>query len=70
MPRSESIEPCENGCTTSSCELCLVPQGVVLGELDNIAMTFVITDPNGLYWNGHHVPSAEPGIKFTKIEVL
>ena len=70
MPRSESIEPCDHGCKSNSCELCLVPKGVVLGELDNIAMTWVVTDPRGLYWNGHFVPSAEPGIKFTKIEVL
>jgi hypothetical protein len=70
MPRSESIEPCNHACETKSCELCLVPKGVVLGELDDIAMTWVITDPNGLYWNGHFVPSAEPGIKVTKIEAL
>ncbi len=70
MPRSESVEPCVNGCTDESCELCLVPHGVVLGELDGIGMTWVITDPNGLYWNGRFVSSAEPGIKVTKIEVL
>jgi len=69
MPRSETVEPCNHGCT-DSCELCLVPNGVVLGELDGIAMTWVVTDPKGLYWNGNFVPSAEPGIKFTKIEVL
>lgn len=70
LPRSESIEPCEDGCTDDDCELCLVPHGVVLGELDDVGMTFVITDPNGLYWDGYHVPSAEPGIKFTKLEKL
>jgi len=70
MPRSETIEPCDHDCTSNNCELCLVPKGVVLGELDGIGMTFVVTDPNGLYWNGHHVPSAEPGIKTTKIEKL
>jgi len=70
MPRSESIEPCNHGCESNNCELCLVPKGVVLGELDGIAMTWVITNPDGLYWNGHHVPSAEPGIKTTKIEAL
>jgi len=71
LPRSETVEPCNDGCTDGDdCELCLVPHGVVLGELDDIGMTFVITDPNGLYWNGHHVPSAEPGIKFTKLEKL
>jgi hypothetical protein len=70
MPRNESIEPCNHGCETKNCELCVVPKGVVLGELDDIAMTWVVTDPNGLYWNGHFVPSAEPGIKVTKIEAL
>ena len=42
----------------------------MLGELDGIGMTFVVTDPKGLYWNSHYVPSAEPGIKTTKIEIL
>jgi len=70
MPRSESIEPCNHNCNGKSCELCLVPKGVVLGELDGIAMTWVVTDPKGLYWNGHFVSSAEPGIKTTKIEIL
>ncbi len=69
MPRSESIEPCDHNCT-DSCELCVVPKGVVLGEIDGIGMTWVVTDPRGLYWNGHFVSSAEPGIKFTKIETL
>jgi len=69
MPRSESIEPCDHDCT-DSCELCVVPKGVVLGELDEIAMTWVVTDPRGLYWNGNFVASAEPGIKVTKIETL
>ena len=69
MPRSESIELCDHDCT-DSCELCLVPKGVVLGELDGIGMTFVVTDPKGMYLNGRFVPSAEPGIKFTLIEKL
>jgi hypothetical protein len=70
MPRSESIEQCNHNCTENDCELCVVPHGVVLGESDGIGMTWVITDPRGLYWNGHFVSSAEPGIKFTKIETL
>ena len=69
MPRSESIEQCNHDCA-DSCELCVVPKGVVLGEIDGIGMTWVVTDPRGLYWNGHFVSSAEPGIKFTKIETL
>ena len=70
MPRNESIEPCDHDCKTDNCELCLVPKGVVLGEIDGIGMTWVVTDPNGLYWNGHYITNAQPGIKFTKIEVL
>lgn len=70
MPRSESIEKCNHNCNGQDCELCVVPHGVVLGESDGIGMTWVITDPRGLYWNGHFVSSAEPGIKFTKIEPL
>jgi hypothetical protein len=70
MPRSESVEKCDHNCKSDNCELCLVPKGVVLGEIDGIGMTWVVTDPNGLYWNGHFVPNAQPGIKFTKIEVL
>ncbi len=70
MPRSEIVEQCDHDCISDDCELCLVPKGVVLGELDGIGMTYVVTDPRGLYWNGHFVPEAEPGIKFTKIEAL
>jgi hypothetical protein len=70
MPRNESIEPCNHNCKTNNCELCLVPKGVVLGEIDGIGMTWVVTDPDGLYWNGHYLPKAQPGIKFTKIEAL
>ena len=70
MPRSETIEPCEHGCLDDNCELCIVPKGVVLGELDDIAMTWVVTDPNGLYWNGRFVSSAIPGIKITAIETV
>jgi hypothetical protein len=70
MPRSESIEQCNHDCDGDNCELCVVPHGVVLGESDGIGMTWVITDPSGLYWNGHFVSSAEPGIKITKIEAL
>jgi len=70
MPRSESVEPCNHGCSSDQCELCLVPKGVVLGELDGIGMTWVITDPRGMYWNGNFLPKATPGIKTTKIEAL
>ena len=68
-PRSESVEPCEDHCETN-CELCLVPKGVVLGELDDIALTWVVTDPRGLIWKGMNVPAATPGVKTTAIQPL
>jgi len=36
LPRSETVEPCSDDCTDDDCELCLVPHGVVLGELDDV----------------------------------
>jgi len=68
-PRSETIEPCDEHCETN-CELCLVPKGVVLGELDDIALTWVVTDPMGLNWKGMNVPAATPGVKTTAIQPL
>jgi len=69
-PRTQGIEPCYDGCVSNSCELCNVPQGVILGEIDNIGMTWVVTNPAGIMWNGVHISSAEPGIKSTVIEIL
>jgi len=68
-PRSESIEPCEEHCETN-CELCLVPKGVVLGELDDIALTWVVTDPRGFNWKGMQIQDATPGVKTTAIQAL
>jgi len=68
-PRRQVIEPCEDNCT-SGCELCNVPQGVILGEDDGIGMTWVVTDPRGIFYKGSHIESAEPGIKNTRIEIL
>ncbi len=67
-PRSESVEPCINGCVDNTCELCTVPRGVVLGELDDIAMTWVATSP--IMYKGLSVPSAVPGIKVTAIQPI
>jgi len=69
-PRSETIEPCEHGCTNGMCELCLVPRGVILGELDDIGLTWVVTNPSGIYWKGNHIPPAAPGIKSTIIQTI
>jgi len=69
-PRTQSIEPCFEGCTGPECELCNVPQGVVLAEIDGIGMTWVVTAPQGIIWRGNHIPNAIPGIKDTVIELL
>lgn len=68
-PRRQVIEKCDNDCT-SGCEMCNVPQGVILGEDDGIGMTWVVTDPRGIFYKGQHIEPAEPGIKNTKIEIL
>jgi hypothetical protein len=65
-PRTEDVKPC-NGDTG---ELCLHPQGVILGETDGIALTFVVTSPRGLNWRGQLIPPATPGINNTSIEIL
>lgn len=59
-PRSERIECDDNECF-------MVPEGVVLGELDNIALTWVITAPSGMYYKGTHLPPAKPGVQNTSI---
>ena len=69
-PRSQSIEPCIDGCNSNSCEMCNVPEGVILGEIDGIAMTYVVTNPGGIMWRGQHILQATPGIKDTVIELL
>lgn len=68
-PRRQVLEPCDDNCT-SGCEICNVPQGVILGEDDGIGMTWVVTDPRGIFYKGQHIEPAEPGIKNTKIEIL
>jgi len=69
-PRTQSIESCYEGCVDNQCELCNVPQGVILGEVDGIAMTWVVTAPQGIIWRGNHISSATPGIRDTIIEIL
>jgi hypothetical protein len=67
-PRHESIEPCLHGCNDGNCELCVVPRGVVLGEQDDIGLTWVVTDPRGMMWHGQFIEGAEPGVKTTIIQ--
>lgn len=51
-------------------ECFLVPTGLILGENDNIAFTYVITAKEGMMYNGSLLPPAIPGIKTTAIEIL
>ena len=68
-PRSEKVEcpDCEN---QQSCECFIVPEGVILGELDDIALTWVVTNPRGMMFRGRLVAPAIPGVKVTAIEPL
>lgn len=68
-PRGSYTENCDVHCE-SGCETCWVPTGWILAELDGIAMTYVITDPNGMYWHGKYISSAKPGIKSTILQKL
>ena len=61
-PRQVSVE-CDGECF-------VVPKGVVLGESDGIAFTYVVTAPNGMMWHGQYVAPAKPGVKNTLIELL
>jgi hypothetical protein len=61
-PRKVEIE-CDGQCF-------VVPKGVILGESDGIGFTYVVTHPNGLMWNGNHIPKAKPGVKNTAIQLL
>ena len=67
-PRAETIEPCVHNCTSGECELCVVPRGVILGENDGIALTWVVSAPNGLMWRGNSIPHAQPGVRTTVIQ--
>lgn len=60
-PRDTDIQ-----CPTDECFV--VPRGVILGELDDIALTWVVTDPRGMYWRGRWIPPAKPGVKTTAIQ--
>lgn len=61
-PRSMTVE-CNGECF-------VIPKGVVLGESDGIAFTYVVTHPNGMMWKGQHIAPAEPGVKITTLQIL
>lgn len=67
-PRTEAVV-CPD-CPTNNCECFLVPEGVVLGEQDDIALTWVVTDPRGMMWRGMWIPPAVPGVKTTAIQPI
>lgn len=67
-PRREVVEPCDGNCSGGSCELCNVPVGVILAELDDIGFTWVVNRP--FMWKGQMIPSATPGIKTTVIQPI
>ncbi len=62
-PRKMSIE-----CSSEECFV--VPRGLVLGETDGIAFTWVVTNPNGFIWRGQQIEKAKAGVQGTKIERL
>jgi hypothetical protein len=67
-PRKEVVEPCDHNCIGGACELCTVPVGVILAELDDIGFTWVAAKP--FMWRGNMIQAATPGIKTTVIQVL
>jgi len=67
-PRREVVEPCVHDCIGDACELCTVPVGVILAELDDIGFTWVASKP--FMWRGNMIQPATPGIKTTVIQSL
>ncbi len=67
-PRREVVEPCDGNCSGGTCELCNVPVGVILAELDDIGFTWVVNRP--FMWKGQMIPAATPGIKTTVIQPI
>lgn len=55
-------------CDTGECFV--VPTGLILGELDGIAFTWVVSDPAGIVWHGKYIPKAKAGVRTTKIEII
>lgn len=68
-PRTEKVV-CPDCDTGVQCECFIVPEGVILGELDDIALTWVVTNPTGMMFRGGIIPPAVPGVKTTAIEPL
>lgn len=58
---------------TTNCsdgECFIEPEGTIIGELDNVALAYVVTKPEGFVYNGHHINPLPPGMGFTKIYIV
>lgn len=64
-PRTMDIESCD-----APEGKCMVPRGLILGELDGIAFTYVVSNPQGIIYKGRHIPKAKAGVSTTAIEIL
>ena len=65
-PREEPIVCKDDSCS----EKVIEPRGLVLGEDDDIAFTYVVTAPEGIFYNGQRLGPASPGVKTTAIEII
>jgi len=63
QPRKMDIKCVSNECFS-------VPDGVVLGEGSNVGLTYVVTDPKGMLYNGKWIPPTIPGNPKTRIHIL
>lgn len=51
-------------------ECFMEPEGTIIGELDNVALAFVVTKKEGFLYNGQVIPALPPGMSITKIYVI
>ena len=65
-PRTMTVEVCD----PVTGERCVTPRGLILGELDDIAFTYVVSSPVGLMWHNKIIPKARAGVRNTAIELL
>lgn len=65
--KGDVIENPEVKCSTGECFR--LGEGIILGEKDNVAFTWVVTKP-GWRYNGRMVPHTIPGVETTRILIL
>lgn len=58
----------ELNCNTGEC--LLEPQGTSLGNDKGIALSYVVTSPQGFKYNGKWLYPLKPGMKFTKLYII